>query len=66
MRMIVNNPKTGQDRWSKPALLIDGTFVEGAGTQLDVQNPATEQVIAHVRTADLAQVDQAARGPGCL
>src|SRR5579859_482082 len=38
---------------------IDGSFVEGAGDIFPVENPATEQTIADVRGASLAQVEQA-------
>ncbi|HET9902041.1 MAG TPA: aldehyde dehydrogenase family protein, partial [Actinomycetes bacterium] len=40
-------------------LLIDGQLVAPEGEQWDVYNPATEEVIATVRGASLAQVDAA-------
>jgi aldehyde dehydrogenase (NAD+) len=38
---------------------IGGSFVEGAGAIFPVENPATEQTVADVHGASLAQVEQA-------
>jgi aldehyde dehydrogenase (NAD+) len=46
-------------RWSDLPLLIDGRLVAGRGPMLAVENPATEQTIAQVRTADGAQLEAA-------
>ncbi len=45
--------------WDGLPLLIGGGLVQGAGPSLEVVNPATEQVIARVATADAAQANAA-------
>lgn len=40
-------------------LYVDGRFVDGNGPDLTTVNPATEQVLATVSTADTADVDRA-------
>ena len=40
-------------------LLIDGRWVEGEGRLIQVENPAREEVIAEIKAASLAQLDQA-------
>ena len=46
-------------RWSDLSLLINGRLVAGRGPMLAVENPATEETIAQVRTADSAQLEAA-------
>jgi len=46
-------------RWSDLPLLINGRLVAGRGPMLAVENPATEETIAQVRTADSAQLEAA-------
>jgi aldehyde dehydrogenase (NAD+) len=43
----------------EPALYIDGRWVPGGGADLEVENPATEEVIGVVTQADTADVDAA-------
>ena len=38
---------------------VDGEFVDGGGEPLKTVNPATEEVLAEVGTADTADVDRA-------
>jgi len=38
---------------------VDGRFVRGDGAPLDVENPATEEVIAEVETLSVGQMEQA-------
>ena len=45
--------------WDGRRLLIGGEFVEGGGPVLDVDDPATGEIIARVATADPGQVDAA-------
>ena len=40
-------------------LLIGGEWVRGEGAVIEVENPATEQIIARTRAASLAQLDDA-------
>lgn len=42
-----------------PLPFIDGRPVEGAGEIIAVENPATEEIIAHIRASSVAQVDAA-------
>jgi aldehyde dehydrogenase (NAD+) len=42
-------------------MFVDGEFVEGAGEPLKTVNPATEEVLAEVSTADKNDVDRAVR-----
>jgi len=42
-------------------LFVDGEFVEGAGEPLKTINPATEEVLAEVSTADKNDVDRAVK-----
>ena len=42
-------------------MFVDGEFVEGAGEPLKTINPATEEVLAEVSTADKNDVDRAVR-----
>jgi aldehyde dehydrogenase (NAD+) len=42
-------------------MFVDGEFVEGAGEPLKTVNPATEEVLAEVSTADKNDVDRAVK-----
>ncbi|SHG49609.1 aldehyde dehydrogenase family protein [Streptoalloteichus hindustanus] len=42
-------------------MFVDGEFVDGAGEPLKTVNPATEEVLAEVATADASDVDRAVR-----
>ena len=42
-------------------MFVDGEFVEGAGESLKTVNPATEEVLAEVSTADKNDVDRAVK-----
>ena len=46
-------------RWDDLSMLVGGDFVAGRGPGIDVVDPATEEVVASVGSADLAQVDAA-------
>jgi acyl-CoA reductase-like NAD-dependent aldehyde dehydrogenase len=46
--------------WSTK-MTIGGLQIEGDGSRLAVENPATEETLATVRQASLAQVDEAVR-----
>ncbi|SOD71783.1 aldehyde dehydrogenase (NAD+)/betaine-aldehyde dehydrogenase [Jatrophihabitans sp. GAS493] len=57
---LTEKPKEAIDaRWDALPLLIGGAFVAGRGEPIVVENPATEQVIARIATADAEQVDAA-------
>ena len=43
----------------EPALYVDGRWVPGGGTELEVENPATEEVTGVVTQASAADVDAA-------
>jgi aminobutyraldehyde dehydrogenase len=47
-------------------MLVDGEIVEGRGEVVAVVNPATEEDIADVRSADSEQVDSAAPSRGAI
>ena len=40
-------------------MLINGALVEGQGTPIDIQNPATGEVICTIKSASSQQVDEA-------
>jgi aldehyde dehydrogenase (NAD+) len=48
-----------REAWDHLPLLVGGSLEQGRGPELKVDNPASEEVIARVATADLAQVDAA-------
>jgi aldehyde dehydrogenase (NAD+) len=45
--------------WDGLPLLVGGSLVQGRGALLEVQDPATEQIVARIAAADAGQVDQA-------
>ena len=40
-------------------MLINGALVEGQGAPIDIQNPATGEVICTIKSASEQQVDEA-------
>jgi aldehyde dehydrogenase (NAD+)/betaine-aldehyde dehydrogenase len=53
-----------QRLWRDLPLLIGGELVHGRGAELAVENPADEQIIARIGTADAGQVDDAVAAAG--
>lgn len=45
--------------WDELTMLIDGEQVPGAGDRISIVNPATEEVVASIASADVSQVDAA-------
>jgi aldehyde dehydrogenase (NAD+)/betaine-aldehyde dehydrogenase len=50
---------TSTSRWGELQLLVGGDAVDGSGPVLEVEDPATEEVVAAIRAADAGQVDRA-------
>ncbi len=48
-----------REDWDRLPLLVGESLEQGRGPELEVDNPASEEVIARVATANLAQVDAA-------
>src|SRR4029077_5776220 len=48
-----------REDWDRLPLLVGGSLEQGRGLELEVDNPASEEVIARVVTANLPQVDAA-------
>ena len=53
------SPTAATGQWDELRLLVGGQGVVGAGPIIEVVDPATEQVVAAIGSADPAQVDAA-------
>src|SRR3979490_163409 len=66
MNIAITKPKLGKDSKAflakKHHMLIDGTGVEAKGGKtFEVEDPATQEIIAHVPAGDKADIDLAVK-----
>ncbi len=66
MNIAISKPKLGKDSKAflakKHHMLIDGKWVEAkSGKTFEVEDPATQEIIAHVPAGDKADIDLAVK-----